>query len=215
MFGVAVPCYKYHIPLLKRLFDSIENQTVKPDIVCVSCSSSNNSDIPTYNYSFPINFIIEEKRQNASVNRNIASKTLINKGCEYISFFDADDVMHPQRIEAIKKAFEHPVKIVLHNYLDDINEFIKYENFNFIWNELIKAPSGCAIVKSEWRKRIHHAQVSVHKNIMNLVTFREEKIYERREDSLFCGDVLKILNGNENCYICNPLSKYYPEGVWY
>jgi hypothetical protein len=219
MLGVAVPCYKYHIPVLKRLFESIEQQTVKPDFVCVSCSSSTEQDIPIYNYSFPITFLIAENRQNAAENRNIAAKKLIEKGCDYISFFDADDVMHKQRIEAIKIAFNTNVKIVLHSYLiGTANEKLEeYKKFDYLLNQLAKAPSGCAYVINDLGKPIHHSQVSVHKSVMDVIQFREDKIYERREDSLFCGDALQYFGNNNlnNCYICNPLSIYFEEGAWY
>jgi hypothetical protein len=38
--GVAIPCYYGHIDQLFFLLDSIEKQTILPDKVSVSCSSS-------------------------------------------------------------------------------------------------------------------------------------------------------------------------------
>jgi hypothetical protein len=219
MLGIAVPCYKYHIPVLKRFLDSVEAQIIKPDYVVVSCSSSTQEDIPTYTYSFPLQVISFEGRLNASQNRNKAADILIGLGCDYISFFDCDDVMHPQRIQGIKEGFHKfpETQIVLHSYWiteDELNEeFENYKLFQYIQNNLCKSLSGCAELISNWQYRIHHSQSSVTKNLFTKVRFREEKEFERKEDSIFCGDCLSL--EIPNLYIINPLSKYYYEGQWY
>jgi len=213
--GIAIPCYKYHIPVLKRCLDSIEAQTRKPDEVVVSCSSCAESDIPEYKYSFSLKIISTSERKNAAENRNIASSHL---DTDIVSFFDCDDEMHPQRLEAIYGAFlEHSCDIVLHGYF--INEenkmpFQIYPNLVIHINKLSRARSGCAFVEGLLSTRIHHSQVSVTKRIFSRFQFRENKESERKEDALFCGDVLSI-PGIQSVYIQNPLSKYYHEGAWY
>ena len=219
MLGIAVPCYKYHIPVLKRFLDSVEAQTVKPDYVVVSCSSSTQDDIPTYTYSFPLQVISFEGRLNASQNRNKAADILIGLGCTYISFFDCDDVMHPQRIQGIKEGFSAfpETQIILHSYwCNDYEleeEFEHYNSFQYVQNNLRKAPSGCAEFIENWQCRIHHSQSSVSKGLFTIVRFREEKEFERKEDAVFCGDCLSL--EIPNLYIRNPLSKYYEEGKWF
>lgn len=219
MLGIAVPCYKYHIPVLKRFLDSVEAQTVKPEYVVVSCSSSTQEDIPTYTYSFPLQVISFEGRLNASQNRNKATDILIELGCTYISFFDCDDVMHPQRIQGIKEGFSRfpDTQIILHSYWvteDELEEeFEHYNNFQYIVNNLRKSYSGCAELMENWTARIHHSQGSVRKDLFTKVRFREEKEFERKEDSVFCGDCLSL--EIPNLYIRNPLSKYYEEGKWF
>jgi glycosyltransferase involved in cell wall biosynthesis len=211
--GVAIPCYKYHIPVLKRCLDSIEKQTIKPDEVVVSCSSCKDSDIPIYNYSFPLRILTFVERKNAAQNRNIAAANL---DTDIISFFDCDDQMHPQRLEAIKEAFGsiNPCDIVLHSFMLDqeVNEpFEKIEKFSMQPDCLIKSPSGCAVYKHNWSERLHHSQVSVSRFIFSRFKFKEDPSNERREDALFCGDVLNMPNC-QNVYVFNKLSKYYAEG---
>jgi glycosyltransferase involved in cell wall biosynthesis len=212
--GVAIPCYKYHIPKLKRCLDSIETQTVKPDMVVVSCSSASQEDIPKYNYSYPLRILVHKERKNAGQNRNIAATAL---DTDIVSFFDCDDEMHPQRIEALKDAFEqHPgLDIVLHQYWmdDEVNQpFQHYAKFAVQSNCLLRSPTGCAVYKHNWSERIHHSQVTVSKFILSRIQFKEDPSNERREDALFCGDVLAMPDC-QNLYIFNALSKYYMEGA--
>lgn len=105
LFGVAIPCYKPHLKKLTRLLDSIENQTVKPTRVVISSSETNAPDVVHLDkkYSFDVTFILHNDIKTHSQNRNIASKLLTGLGFEYVSFMDADDVMHPQRCEFILK----------------------------------------------------------------------------------------------------------------
>jgi glycosyltransferase involved in cell wall biosynthesis len=214
--GVAIPCYKFHIPQLKRCLDSIEAQTVKPDMVVVSCSSVGPGDIPshTYKYSFPLRIIGHKERKNAAQNRNVAAAAL---DTDIVSFFDCDDEMHPQRIEAIKEAFtnDFSLDIVLHSFL--MNEetekpFEPIPKFSMQPQCLSRSPTGCAIYIHNWSERIHHSQVTVSRFVLGRIQFKEDESNERREDALFCGDVLAMPNC-QNMYIFDPLSKYYMEGV--
>jgi GT2 family glycosyltransferase len=38
--GIAIPCYNGHVELLFKLLNSIQNQTILPNKVVVSCSST-------------------------------------------------------------------------------------------------------------------------------------------------------------------------------
>jgi hypothetical protein len=188
-------------------------QTVKPDMVVVSCSSSAPEDIPTYKYSYPLRVITHKERKNAAQNRNIASAAL---DTDIVSFFDCDDEMHPQRIEALKKGFEthSGLDIILHQFLinHEVNQpFEFYPNFSTQFDCLSRSPTGCAVYKHNWSERIHHSQVTVSKFVLGRIQFKEDPSNERREDALFCGDVLAMPNC-QNLYIFNKLSKYYMEG---
>ncbi len=212
--GIAVPCYKRHIPHLQTLFQSIQNQTLYPTKVVVSCSSSEEVDCAQIqtNYPFPIQILQHRERKNAAENRNIAAANL---NTDIVCFFDADDIMHPQRLQAIYTAFQNPdVNIVLHSFTAGNKPFEWYDSFSIEYHGLQKAPSGCAVLKHNWSAQIHHSQVSVRRHILEKTKFRENACMERREDAVFCGDVLAY-SENQNAYIANSLSNYLEEGQWY
>lgn len=215
--GVAIPCYIGHINKLYELLESIENQTRIPDKVVVSCSSTNSEMIPVFKiYTFPLEFIPIEEKKNAAENRNIASSKL--KDMDYISFFDADDIMVPQRIEFIEKVIENNnPDIILHNFYlnndeqenkttSEINDTLLYKI-----NSLRQCPSGC-ILHKEYSPdskiyHIHHSQPTVKSCLLDKVKFPEESIYINKEDSIFCYLIFDLPN-IINAYIQNELSYY-------
>jgi glycosyltransferase involved in cell wall biosynthesis len=204
--GVAIPCYKHHANLIPRCLASIEAQTVKPDAVVISCSSSCVSDIPVLpTYSFPLTLLVSSEKRNAAENRNIAAQNLRT---DLISFFDVDDIMHPQRLESLGDC-----DITLHSFLiGDEQPFQMYSRLITFANILRRAPSGCAVLETDISAPIHHAHVTVKREILSRVQFRTDPQYARREDSLFCGDVLALPNIT-SLYIANPLSRYYETGA--
>jgi glycosyltransferase involved in cell wall biosynthesis len=221
--GVAIPCYKYHLDKLKRCLDSIEGQEVKPDFVVVSSSSCEQSDVPKEyldgHYSYPLKILTFRNRQNAAENRNIAAALCKFEGCTHISFFDCDDEMHPQRIQAIRFAIstQPETDIILHSFLEkeDLQaSFQNYEKVSVSLNKLRRSPTGCAVLEGDWSSLIHHSQCTVKREMWDKVKFREDKNHERKEDAVFCGDVLATPD-IQSVYIREPLSKYYFEGIWY
>jgi len=206
--GVAIPCYYGHIQNLTNLLDSIENQTCKPDKVAVS-SSSTKELFKIKQYSFPLEIIITEEHKNAAQNRNIAASRLFNM--DYITFIDADDIMHPQRIEILLKVFQDTnCDIILHNYFTTESEFNYIENIDMRINELMQCYSGCIRHMDFYKYQsqlIHHSQSSIKKYIFDLVKYPEEKEYYSKEDCVFCHRVFSIYN-IKNVYISNQLSIY-------
>lgn len=219
--GVAIPAYVGHINNLFKLLDSIQNQTYIPDKVSVSCSSTKETDFDLYvekikQYSFPLQIITSEEKKCAAQNRNIAASKLT--GIDYITFIDADDIMHPQRIEILVQAFkQHDCDIILHNYsylesLDDI--LVKKIDKNDIIvkvNSLEQCYSGC-IRHKIYGEKIHHGHVSVKQTIFNAVTFPEEPEFYRKEDCVFCYRVFSLPN-IKNAYITNELTFYTPSNT--
>ena len=121
--GVAIPCYYGHIQRLYDLLESIEKQTILPDKVVVSSSSTSELTCDKI-YSFPLEVIVTECKQNASKNRNVAASKLLDMN--YITFIDADDIMHPQRIEFLLIGFQrYDSDIILHNYFESSKGNVK------------------------------------------------------------------------------------------
>ena len=213
--GVAIPSYYGHITRLFDLLDSIENQTVLPDKVVVSCSSTSSFE-NTKKYNFSLDIIITSDKHNASQNRNIAALNLLNMN--YITFMDADDIMHPQRIEFLLKGFQsHDSDIILHNYFEwtkgTIEKFFEiFEEINIRTHTLIQSCTGCITQINGYSDRvdkIHHGQVTVKRSIFEQVQFPEEREFETKEDSVFCYRVFSLPN-IKHTYIQNELSYYNP-----
>lgn len=208
--GVAIPCYNKHIPYLKICLDSIAAQTCLPSEVVVSCSSTTYDEIPQWKYPFHLQILTFTDVYNPAKNRNIAASQLTT---DIITFFDADDIMHPQRIELLKNAFEtHWCDIILHGFMYDNEKHIEFplvENStsSFILNNLVKAKSGCAIVKDNWKLRIHHAHVSISAAIFRRNKFNEDPAVFIKEDCDYCARVLSLPN-IRSVYINVPLSRY-------
>ena len=218
---VVIPCFINHLSKLINLLESLELQTRPPDEVIVSCSSTNDF-IFLKEYIFPIKLFIHKDKKNAAENRNIAASK-ISEDTGIICFFDADDIMHPQRIELLEYIFNKGNDIVLHNFINsdiNINDFINsrknVEEYNIIYNNLIPAPSGCATHKINYGNMgiITHGHVSIRRELFNIVKFKEEDQYCCKDDSLFCGDILKI-PGLKNAYIKDAMSIYEPSNTNY
>lgn len=209
--GVVVPCYRPHVKYLPDLLDSIEKQTVKPYKVVISSSSMGDAILTIPPCSFPVELVLFVDRKNAAENRNIATSKLLD--CDILSYIDADDIMHPQRIEAIVYAFGQEADIVLHSFSDN-PIFEHYDSFPLITNQLARGRTGCAIyIPDECRPGIMHSQVSVRRHIVDQVKFREEPEWEQKEDALFCGDIL-MCPGIKSQWIPIVLSRYIRAGVW-
>jgi hypothetical protein len=211
--GVAIPCYKGHIDKLFELLDSIEKQTRVPDKVVVSCSSTDDF-INCKEYNFSLEMVITSEKKNAAQNRNIAISRLTNM--DYITFIDADDIMHFQRIEILLKVFqEYDSDIILHNFLINNNEFKRIENIQVLNDSLIQSNTGCIIHnKNDYNNiyHIHHSQSTIKRYISDKITFPEETEFNRKEDSIFCHRVFGLEN-IKHSYIINELSCYHPSNT--
>jgi len=208
--GVAIPCFINHIPQCINLLNGLNAQTRRPDMVVVSCSSSTTSDFTVPQCQFPIKVLITDQKQNASVNRNRAGMEL---DTDIICFFDADDDMHPQRLEMIAHAFEsQKTDIVLHSYFQGDECYSPYitvpiHSMFFIRNVLRQCISGC--ITFDYIQRITHGHVSVTREAFRRVLFPEEQESQGREDCIFCYNVFSQPS-LQSVYIPLALSKYYP-----
>jgi cellulose synthase/poly-beta-1,6-N-acetylglucosamine synthase-like glycosyltransferase len=112
--GVCIPCHANHLDLLPNCLESIRQQTRVPDVVVVSVSSAT-----TYP-ELPCRVLVRSELICAGENRNIAARSIADT-VDVLTFIDADDVMHPRRIEMIEKHFtDHPeLDYFVHSYTND------------------------------------------------------------------------------------------------
>lgn len=149
--SICIPCIEKHTPFLYNCIDSINNQSVTPYEIIISISNISDlkrmddikklcekikidSKIPIY-----IEYTFEKKY--AGENRNIC----INKASgDIISFIDADDIMHKDRIKIIKNIFDkYPNHVgILHyfvenQYLDTNEEFEQNHLIQYSFSHLL------------------------------------------------------------------------------
>ena len=210
--GVAIPCYIGHLENLRVLLSSISKQTRLPDKVVVSCSST--TELPNFPiYNFDLIIACSQSVKSPSQNRNIAAKLL---DVDIISFFDADDVMHPQRLEFIEQAFMGGANVVLHNYSEQPQDkFVLYDSPNIAYDSLCQSDGGCIrhVNPNNRELGIHHSQVTVTKEICNCIWFDENPIIIGKEDCIFCWCVFTLPN-IKSAYISNKLSLYLQSNTY-
>jgi glycosyltransferase involved in cell wall biosynthesis len=222
--GLAICAYKGHIPHLKRLFASIEAQTRKPDMVVVSCSSTEPHEMPYLpeSYSFPLSIYTHSEKKNCAQNRNDAASMLTT---DIISFMDADDIMHPQRMEIILDSFiKYDICIFMHNYKtchstsedQQTVSFSPLSTYHFVLNKLYRCPWGSTQVRHEVSGKpsnIQNGHVSVLHSILKEISFRETEEYLARDDTIFATDVITKYP-NQTSYCSEQLSAYFPSGTY-
>ena len=185
------PHFKYIIDLIK----TIEQFTLIPDEVIISVSEYNNT-FPIINSSIlnikllPINI-----KQNAAQNRNRAIQVTL---CDYICIVDGDDIVHLKKLEICSNIIKNnpEINLLVHNY----DNFKQQQSWNYSKNiddsniklyECFIDPKCTNIMTKPQVIWIHHAHVFFKKSIFNDIKYREDKISERKEDGLFCQDVLR------------------------
>lgn len=216
--GVAVCCYKGHIPFLERLLDSIAVQTRLPDEVVISCSSSEPDDIPSHLmlYAFPVRILTCSEQKNCAENRNRAAAAL---STDLVSFMDADDLLHPRRIELVWKAFlAYPgTQLVVHDtriipVIDTPFEPVE-DPVQMIPNRLYRCPWGSTQLYDPLPGMlIANGHASATRDAWAAVRFHETEEYRSRDDTIFCTDMITRWP-NQTVYIHAVLSHYLPSGT--
>lgn len=214
--GVAIPCFKGHIGHLKNLLESIQQQTRIPDRVVVCCSSSEPQDIPYTQemFSFPLQILVTPEKRSAAQNRNAAASQLQT---DILSFIDADDVMHPRRIEIVEQCFTSSVGptdvvMLLHNYEMNLAEPWVTEDPVFEYGRLYRCPWGSTQHHDRRGNIVHNSQSSILRHVFDIIQFREEPEFHAKEDTIFCTDVISQFP-EKIAYCFLKLSKYSPQGT--
>ena len=211
--GLAVPCYGPHIVKLLPLLQSIEAQTRQPDHVVISCSGARYDDIAHLigDWPFRLDIHTSAQRRNAAQNRNLAARALTT---ELVSYVDADDTMHPQRLEILAQVFEATgVNIVLHGSLSPPgDEYASpFHQLYPPWPATVNAPGAKHPAGSRFAPVHGHATVT--RDLAQSVGQPENLSFERREDSEFI-DMLLTKPGVRSAFVDLGLTKYVSSGAW-
>lgn len=106
--SIVIPCIATHTKYLPKLLENISIQTLIPNEVVVSISQVDCNtelllgEIESENYPFKLKLIKNPVRKFAGENRNIA---INNSKGELIICQDADDLLHPERVEIISEIY--------------------------------------------------------------------------------------------------------------
>jgi len=210
--GVAICCYHGHISALSALFRSIEAQTRRPDQVVVSCSSTSPENIPydMGSYSFSLQIVTCREKKNAAQNRNTAASYLHT---DIVTFFDADDLMHPQRIDVIYHGFSTYDALFMVHSFQKSPVFASYPTYPFYVNYLAVCPYGSVMVAGHPHDRpIANGHCSVMRWVLRNVMYSESAEDQGREDTVFSAQMIQRYP-NHTLYCPNALSCYLPSGT--
>ena len=236
--GSTAPSISVCIPAIPRdidsgclheLMHSIRRQSARAAEIVISMSNA------TYSQARHARTIAQEsvaqvpvrvlRSSDISVQGMSRNNAALLSDADIISFIDADDKMHPHRIQAIQETFREraDLQVLLHGYTDR-------EEFDWESTSLL-APSGYAVVekeeicKSELRTRhqphldifVHHAHVTVKRSIFKEFSYDESPEAYRKEDSLFVRDVVAAACSRQNVsdllFLEAPLSFYRSKRV--
>ena len=208
--SLGIPCYNKHIPYLYELVESINQQSNYPDEIVISLSSVDNElgnkvfeKLETLT-NIPIVFIHTYNKQHAGQNRNVCIE---NSSYDIISFIDADDFMHYQRIEIIKKLMTYYPDLLslMHGYSYNKkikNRVYKYELGKSIWDRnqknghipilLCENGQRCGVYSKFY---VVHGHMTIRRKVYNKVKYSAQEL---GEDAIFNKTIVKEFGRSDN-----------------
>lgn len=114
--GIAIPCYFKHFRYLGTLIESLAGQTRLPDEVVVSLSQVEElaeeeiAALEAGPWPFKVKVVRRQGVFMEGANRTMAAKTCCS---DIVLCIDADDIPHPQRVEAVMSLFEQTPSALL------------------------------------------------------------------------------------------------------
>jgi glycosyltransferase involved in cell wall biosynthesis len=182
--SVCITCYDQDYYLLDNLLNVFSKQTEKPNKIIISSSGLN--EIKLMNYGFEIILINSPTRHNQAVARNKAIKLC---DTDLLMFFDVDDIPHPQKIKITKKIFQNnSLDALVHNYNLNLDVFEDINSIPEIIDVKEKNPHNTNVMYGNYP--IHHAHITISKNIISSLKFKEDSTFYRKEDGKFCQDII-------------------------
>lgn len=212
---------------LHKSIASIRSQTTRPKavILVVSNTSSSSDEITKELMEFlrPIRLEVYAypDRLMQSQGRNIA---LAHTTSDIVSFIDADDFSHPQRIEFIVRQFSkhRKLRLLLHEFATEAENIQSWrtQRLRYVTSKTRDTSFLCQ-AELETRHQphldlpVHHAHVTVRREVFRKHVFPEGVASYRIEDSLFVREIIaktctakRMFSASTLSYIQLPLSYY-------
>ena len=134
--SVFIPCVQEHYQFIPALIRRYQLNTRVPDEIVVFVSGVKNK-IEINNYENVKYFIVSEKRVHQGEARQWALNLCLG---DIVSYQDADDTPHRQRIEIIERIFhDNDIVCLTHSYYNKFGntEFVDYEKIKKIGGKKI------------------------------------------------------------------------------
>ena len=184
----CITSYYRDIHYVERVLNALSHQTAAPYEILIYCSGIKDiqisKDITINSKIIPIKTIIDNTPQLQTVARNTCAYH--SKG-DVVSFFDVDDIPHPQKIEIIS-AYINNYDFLVHSYKTDNNNFSKIDlqKIKYYTNLYIDKNPKSTNLKVVPDRPIHHGHISLKKNIFNTLTYDDDFYYTKPNGQKFC-----------------------------
>ena len=219
--SIVIPCYPPHIIYLDNTFNDILKQTILPQEVILAISGINeetkhilyNKFVNLFkNSNIEFSLIHTEKNQFAGVNRNMGATMAKN---DYIMFIDADDCLHPQKIEITKYFLcKYNPNVLVHSLsIGQKKDDYSAINFDYINAEItmsetiykntfssstrnrsreLKGRNTCIYIGDTPNYGTAHGFPTVKRSVMDTFKYTDMK---RAQDGVFLRDILYNIGG--------------------
>jgi lipopolysaccharide biosynthesis glycosyltransferase len=114
---VGVPAILEDMKTLQYLIDSVEKQTVLPDeiVIYMTGSTSKSPSVFKQSTNIPVRIFTEATKKMSGYSRN---RVMEKASSKFVMFCDADDMMHPRRVEMVKDNLRKGYTLVLNGHQD-------------------------------------------------------------------------------------------------
>jgi len=224
--ALCVPCIPRDIPFLEAsLLPSVLNQTEPPAEVIIALSETNSSAGSSlesrWNHSIPFHVLATTAPQSPGQNRNRCAHATNTR---IVSFMDADDEMHPQRLSIIRQVLsETNATCALHSFTttalssdvtftwrDKIHSLVYFDSsWECLRGKEMMRRAG-EFVRAAWNGQRsypfeQHGHVSCYTWVVHKVQFDDGM---EGEDTHFNSNVWHKFN--QSVYVPLPLSRWTP-----
>jgi len=212
--SLCIPCAPEDIePLTDFLLPSVRMQTHKPVEVVVALSSAPPSVAERAKANFlrvlpdvPIVVAAVAEKAYAGVNRNRAAKN--SKG-DLLVYADADDALHPRRLEFLARIFAHfRPKIILGGWSAGVEKVSPIPDpFQILYGKQILARGGTGWLGT-LQHSVHQGQPAVDRTVFDRV---QQQPIRRAQDVAFLREVVKTYGVQDYTimYIGMPLVRFW------
>ena len=186
MISLVIPCIPEHLKSLELILNDYVVNTVKPSQTIISLSNTQNIDNTHINYIVnkfskllpDFNIITTPKLLNRADNRN---KGIESVKYDLVTFSDADDRVHPQRIETILYFFKNNnIDCLIHSYTlkncfnnNNLEHCVFCKNKNRYYNDKYDI-ENIDYCKPKMIKEINFPNENILPNVKNIIGWNKD-----------------------------------------